>query len=140
MNTNQESPGMNSWWHSDSPACNWLQKVELEFDIKQKLTTVCTFSHRWWMRHTGKSKRVVISDDMFTKVFMRNRSVYRHVAIPEQFVRVSCEKPWKLKENIEILSLTIFSCCIKFFFILIFTKWHFQCFSWSFSCKNVVPN
>ena len=99
MNTNQESPGINSWWHSDSPAYNWSQKVELEFDIKQK-STVGVFQMVWGTHLSdkcdtrGKSKMLVISDDMFTKVFMRNRSVYRHVAISEQFVRAVV---WKTK-------------------------------------------
>ena len=96
MNTNQESPGINSWWHSDSPAYNWSQKVELEFDIKQKSAH---FQIVWGTHLSdecdtrGKSEMLVISDDMFTKVFMRNRSVYRHVAISGQFSRTAM---WKL--------------------------------------------
>ena len=65
MNTNQESPGINSWWHSDSPAYNWSQKVELEFDIKQKSAH---FQIVWGAHLSdecdtrGKREMLVISD------------------------------------------------------------------------------
>ena len=81
MNTNQDSPGINSWWHSDSPAYNWSPKVELEFDIKQK-STVCTFSNglgstfEWWMGDRGKSEMLVISEATCLPKFLWETEVF----------------------------------------------------------------
>ena len=130
MNTNQESPRMNSWWHSDSPACNWLQKVELEFDIKQKLTTVCTFSHR-------------LGDECDTRVKVKG-SLFQMTCLPKFLWETEvftdmwpsqnnlCERHVKNLENwkktSKFLVLPFFSCCINFFFTFDFYQMAFLMF------------